>query len=81
MSEGVADSLALLQDTTTVDTNVSRHLGALLADPPNPPSRFPLPSAFDAVILHFLGMDHVGHLGGANRSAHQSHILVASGRS
>jgi len=55
------------QDTTTVDTNVSRHLNALLADPPVKPSLSPFPSEFDATILHFLGMDHVGHLGGSKR--------------
>jgi hypothetical protein len=54
-----------MQDTTTVDTNVSRHLGALLAEPRK--SIVPLPSAFDCAILHFLGMDHVGHLGGSKR--------------
>ena len=56
-----------MQDTTTVDTNVSRHLGALLAD--RPKSIAPPPSAFDAAILHFLGLDHVGHLGGSSRLA------------
>ncbi|ORY91724.1 alkaline-phosphatase-like protein [Leucosporidium creatinivorum] len=53
-SEGV--SSFFVTDTQTVDNNVTRHLDDLLV-----PSS---PSPFDVLILHYLGLDHVGHLGG-----------------
>ncbi|KAM0788708.1 hypothetical protein ACM66B_002803 [Microbotryomycetes sp. NB124-2] len=40
-------------DYTTVDHNVTRHLDSWLT-----------PTSFDVVILHYLGLDHIGHLGG-----------------
>lgn len=47
---------SLSQDTVIVDTNVTRHLDDLL--------RMRQSSQWDALILHYLGLDHVGHLGG-----------------
>ncbi|KAL8290216.1 hypothetical protein RQP46_003155 [Phenoliferia psychrophenolica] len=51
-------------DTSTVDTNVTRHLDALLSGDSSTGSS--APTEWDALILHYLGMDHVGHLGGPN---------------
>jgi ethanolaminephosphotransferase len=61
-----ANSISLLQDTKTVDSNVTRHLDALLGDVPSPTDAFEssAPSSWDVLILHYLGLDHVGHLGG-----------------
>lgn len=42
-----------VSDYTEVDFNVSRHLDKELSDP-----------KWDALILHYLGMDHIGHKGG-----------------
>lgn len=39
-----------------VDQNVSRHLGDELSK-----------DDWDLLILHYLGLDHVGHIGGRNR--------------
>lgn len=49
-SEGT--SLFFVNDFTEVDRNVTRHLDAQLKQP------------FDALILHYLGLDHIGHTGG-----------------
>ncbi|KAM0745944.1 alkaline phosphatase-like protein [Meredithblackwellia eburnea MCA 4105] len=51
-SEGV--SSFFVSDTKTVDTNVTRHLNGYLREDAD----------WDALILHYLGLDHVGHLGG-----------------
>lgn len=40
-----------VSDFTEVDNNVTRHLN-------------PLSDDFDALILHYLGLDHIGHKGG-----------------
>ncbi|KAI8328059.1 hypothetical protein BC941DRAFT_477199 [Chlamydoabsidia padenii] len=42
-----------VSDTVEVDHNVTRHIKPVLQE-----------SDWDAVILHYLGLDHVGHLGG-----------------
>ncbi|KAM3224485.1 hypothetical protein ACQJBY_057706 [Aegilops geniculata] len=42
-----------VKDTVEVDFNVSRHLESELAA-----------KDWDALILHYLGLDHVGHIGG-----------------
>ncbi|XP_023933896.2 GPI ethanolamine phosphate transferase 2 isoform X2 [Bicyclus anynana] len=49
-------------DYTEVDNNVTRHLDKVLA-----PDENKKPS-FDFLVLHYLGLDHIGHLEGA-RSA------------
>ncbi|BGP23847.1 major facilitator super transporter protein [Rhodotorula toruloides] len=54
-----------VSDTVTVDSNVTRHLDSLLAAP-SPPQRDSAvpPGSWDVLTLHYLGLDHVGHLGG-----------------
>ncbi|KAM0912167.1 hypothetical protein ACQ4PT_012881 [Festuca glaucescens] len=42
-----------VKDTVEVDFNVSRHLDSELAA-----------KDWDALVLHYLGLDHVGHIGG-----------------
>ena len=42
-----------MQDTVQVDLNVTRHIETDLRD-----------GQWDAAILHYLGLDHIGHLGG-----------------
>ncbi|WJZ91698.1 hypothetical protein VitviT2T_010746 [Vitis vinifera] len=44
-----------VKDTVQVDQNVSRHLGYELNR-----------DDWDLLILHYLGLDHVGHIGGRN---------------
>uniref|UniRef100_A0A1D1XEH9 GPI ethanolamine phosphate transferase 2 n=1 Tax=Anthurium amnicola TaxID=1678845 RepID=A0A1D1XEH9_9ARAE len=44
-----------VKDSVEVDFNVSRHLEAELAA-----------SDWDLLILHYLGVDHIGHIGGRN---------------
>lgn len=44
-----------VSDFTEVDLNVTRHLKNELSD-----------SSWDALILHYLGLDHIGHKGGPN---------------
>lgn len=46
-----------VSDFTEVDNNVTRHLDTQLAT---------LPSKWDGLILHYLGLDHIGHKGGPN---------------
>ncbi|XP_053615145.1 GPI ethanolamine phosphate transferase 2 isoform X2 [Plodia interpunctella] len=47
-------------DYTEVDNNVTRHLNTiLLADEANKKPKF------DFLVLHYLGLDHIGHLEGA----------------
>ncbi|XP_049877149.1 GPI ethanolamine phosphate transferase 2 [Pectinophora gossypiella] len=46
-------------DYTEVDHNVTRHLDRILA--PNEKKR----PNFDFLVLHYLGLDHIGHLEGA----------------
>ncbi|ONI02439.1 hypothetical protein PRUPE_6G198700 [Prunus persica] len=48
-------SLYKVKDTVQVDQNVSRHLGHELNK-----------DDWDFLILHYLGLDHVGHIGGRN---------------
>ncbi|KAI7895809.1 alkaline-phosphatase-like protein [Mucor mucedo] len=43
----------LVSDTVEVDLNVTRHIKTDLVE-----------MDWDAVILHYLGLDHIGHLGG-----------------
>ncbi|VDK51215.1 unnamed protein product [Cylicostephanus goldi] len=58
-SEGVTSFY--VNDYTEVDNNVTRHLDAKLSDP-----------RWDILILHYLGLDHIGHsLGG------ESSILIS----
>ncbi|GAA5962537.1 hypothetical protein JCM3765_003721 [Sporobolomyces pararoseus] len=63
-SEGV--SSFFVSDTQIVDSNVTRHLDSLLSiqatRAPSPPSEW------DVLILHYLGLDHVGHLEGPKSS-------------
>ncbi|GAA5854592.1 hypothetical protein JCM8547_004901 [Rhodosporidiobolus lusitaniae] len=59
-SEGVTSFF--VSDTETVDTNITRHLDPLLSF--SSPSTSPYPHDWDALTLHYLGLDHVGHLGG-----------------
>jgi predicted AlkP superfamily pyrophosphatase or phosphodiesterase len=47
------DLCVQVKDTVQVDHNVSRHLDAELAA-----------TDWDLLVLHYLGLDHVGHLGG-----------------
>ncbi|GAA5822035.1 hypothetical protein JCM11251_004836 [Rhodosporidiobolus azoricus] len=61
-SEGV--SSFFVSDTVTVDANVTRHLDPLIASQSATRSPSSPPSDWDALILHYLGLDHVGHLGG-----------------
>ncbi|KAI9269137.1 alkaline-phosphatase-like protein [Phascolomyces articulosus] len=42
-----------VSDTVQVDLNVTRHIQPVFAE-----------QDWDAIILHYLGLDHVGHLGG-----------------
>ncbi|GAA5889616.1 hypothetical protein JCM8208_001076 [Rhodotorula glutinis] len=61
--EGV--SSFFVSDTVTVDSNVTRHLDALLAPPRAQVDHLVAPSnEWDVLILHYLGLDHVGHLEG-----------------
>jgi len=46
----------LVTDTVEVDRNVTRHLPLLFEKP------------WDGVVLHYLGVDHVGHVGGVASS-------------
>lgn len=46
-----------------MDTNVTRHLDQFLSPARNEEGQ--PPSDWDVLILHYLGLDHVGHLGGA----------------
>ncbi|KAI5633562.1 type I phosphodiesterase / nucleotide pyrophosphatase domain-containing protein [Phthorimaea operculella] len=46
-------------DYTEVDNNVTRHLNTILA--PDEKQR----PKFDFLVLHYLGLDHIGHLEGA----------------
>ncbi|KDE09092.1 hypothetical protein MVLG_00808 [Microbotryum lychnidis-dioicae p1A1 Lamole] len=61
-AEGV--SSFFVSDTVTVDTNVTRHLDALLSRTSS--STKSPPADWDVLLLHYLGLDHVGHLGGPN---------------
>lgn len=45
-----------VSDFTEVDNNVTRHLGKELGT-----------GDWDVLILHYLGLDHIGHLGGPRR--------------
>lgn len=48
--------LTSLQDFTEVDNNVTRHVPAELGN-----------SDWNVMIMHYLGMDHIGHKSGPNR--------------
>ncbi|GAA5950803.1 hypothetical protein JCM21900_002023 [Sporobolomyces salmonicolor] len=63
-SEGV--SSFFVSDTQTVDTNVTRHLDFLLDNSSAiiRPFTSAYPPEWDVLLLHYLGLDHVGHLGG-----------------
>ncbi|PVU98026.1 hypothetical protein BB561_000130 [Smittium simulii] len=50
-----------VQDTTIVDLNVTRHLDELLDNDSNSAK-----SKWDILVLHYLGLDHIGHLEGPN---------------
>ncbi|GAA6063504.1 hypothetical protein JCM10212_004766 [Sporobolomyces blumeae] len=62
-SEGV--SSFFVSDTEVVDANVTRHLDALLAIDDADVQGRP-PTDWDVLVLHYLGLDHVGHLEGPN---------------
>ena len=47
-----------VSDFTEVDNNVTRHLDSALDFKSKP--------NWDALILHYLGLDHIGHKGGPN---------------
>ncbi|CAH2984654.1 unnamed protein product [Chilo suppressalis] len=49
-------------DYTEVDNNVTRHLDKVLT--PNDKNK----PTFDFLVLHYLGLDHIGHLEGARSS-------------
>ena len=51
--------LGQLQDTVEVDNNVTRNVWPELEK-----------DDWDVMILHFLGLDHVGHLEGPHRYEH-----------
>lgn len=58
-SEGT--SSFFVKDYIEVDTNVTRHLAG----------EFSNPTSWDIMILHFLGLDHIGHsLGGKSPQIH-----------
>lgn len=69
LSSSGTHRLAREQDTVTVDTNVTRHLDSLLASATESERRDSAhaPAEWDVLILHYLGLDHVGHLGGPRR--------------
>jgi ethanolaminephosphotransferase len=46
----------MIQDFTEVDSNVTRHISSEL-----------LQDDWSAFIMHFLGLDHIGHKAGPNR--------------
>lgn len=52
----IAVVLNVIQDFTEVDNNVTRHIPGELRK-----------SDWDAMIMHFLGLDHIGHKAGAFR--------------
>ncbi|OAV89434.1 hypothetical protein PTTG_05988 [Puccinia triticina 1-1 BBBD Race 1] len=45
-------------DTEIVDYNVTRHFDQIFVEKQN--------QDWDIIILHYLGLDHIGHLGGSN---------------
>ena len=57
----------MLKDTTTVDTNVTRNVEPAL-----------MRQDWDVLILHYLGVDHIGHLSGPNRYVQLLFTLRAS---
>ncbi|CAH0590164.1 unnamed protein product [Chrysodeixis includens] len=58
-SESDGTTSFFVTDYTEVDNNVTRHLDKVLA-----PDENKKPS-FDFLVLHYLGLDHIGHLEGA----------------
>ena len=48
------------QDTTEVDNNVTRHVSEFL----DPQLKHPKSTAWDVLVMHYLGLDHVGHMRG-----------------
>lgn len=54
------------QDTEIVDRNVTRHLDTLF--PEGGQIQGSVLADWDIAILHYLGLDHVGHLGGSTSS-------------
>lgn len=50
-----------LQDFTEVDDNVTRHVPEEM-----------LNNDWNAMIMHYLGLDHIGHKAGPKRSIHMS---------
>ncbi|CAH2350083.1 GPI ethanolamine phosphate transferase 2 [[Candida] railenensis] len=52
-----------VSDFTEVDNNVTRHLDSELSQSP---------STWDGLILHYLGLDHIGHKGGPTSSHMES---------
>lgn len=55
------------RDTVEVDTNVTRHLAQEL----DPTMQHERSSDWDVLVLHYLGLDHVGHLRGPRSSLMQ----------
>ncbi|CAM8898597.1 unnamed protein product [Rhodiola kirilowii] len=55
LASGAIGGFLDVKDTVQVDFNVSRHLGEELCK-----------EDWDVMILHYLGLDHIGHIGGRN---------------
>jgi hypothetical protein len=56
------------QDTTEVDDNVTRHLSEFL----DPTLHHAKSRAWDGIVMHYLGLDHVGHIRGPRSSLMRS---------
>ena len=50
------------QDTTEVDNNVTRHVSEFL----DPLGQHARSQSWDVLVMHYLGLDHVGHMRGPN---------------
>ena len=60
----------MLQDFTEVDNNVTRHIADELKN-----------NDWSTMVLHYLGLDHIGHKGGPRRQilpSHETSILLVS---
>ncbi|KAG7397713.1 major facilitator super transporter protein [Phytophthora boehmeriae] len=63
------------RDTVEVDNNVTRHLKEEL----DPTMQNEKSSDWDALVLHYLGLDHVGHLRGPRSSMMQEKLQEMDG--
>jgi ethanolaminephosphotransferase len=52
------------QDTVEVDNNVTRHIAEFL----DPTGVHPKSRSWDALVMHYLGLDHAGHMRGPRSS-------------